>query len=64
MSNIFHKTPDKMSDEKLFNSHTNISIYQNFITSHLHFSDQNALMSDELKTKYVEKYMELSNSIT
>jgi hypothetical protein len=63
MSNIFHKSPNASSDEKIFNSHSQMFIYQNFITSHLHFSDQNALMSDELKSKYIKKYKELCDTI-
>ena len=57
------KLGDMVSDEMVFGRHTTILIYQNFITSHLHFSDQNAKMSEDVKKTYIQKYKELCNTI-
>jgi hypothetical protein len=63
VSKVLSKLMNKTHDEKVFSSHTNILICQKFITSHLHFSDQNAEMSEELKNEYIKKYKELCSTI-
>ncbi len=60
---ILSKLADKIHDEMVFSHHTTVLIYQNFITSHLHFSDQNAKMSEDVKKTYIQKYKELCSTI-
>lgn len=63
VSKVLSNLLDKTHDEKVFSTHTKVLVYQNFITCHLHFSDQNALITDEIKTKYIQKYKELCGTI-
>ncbi len=51
-----------MNDEAIISENFRIDVYTGFVSSHLHFADQRALISDEEESVLLKKYTDLSIS--